>query len=110
MSKPLFYQCVVLDNQDGRWHPGMFVNVELVSEENEVPIAVSAQALQNLRDWIVVFGRYGNYLEARPLELGRSDGKMVEVIKGLAAGEQYATGNSFAIKADIEKAGATYDH
>ena len=101
---------VVLDNQDGRWHPGMFVNVELVSEENEVPIAVSAQALQNLRDWTVVFGRYGNYLEARPLELGRSDGKMVEVIKGLAAGEQYATGNSFAIKADIEKAGATYDH
>jgi len=101
---------VVLDNQDGRWHPGMFVNVELISEENEVPIAVSTEALQTLRDWTVVFGRYGNYLEARPLELGRSDGKMVEVIKGLSAGEQYATGNSFAIKADIEKAGVTHDH
>ncbi len=101
---------VILDNQDGRWHPGMFVNVELVSDEIEVPIAVSAQAIQTFRDWTVVFGRYGNYFEARPLELGRSDGKMVEVLKGLTAGEQYASGNSFAIKADIDKAGATFDH
>lgn len=101
---------VVLDNQDGRWHPGMFVNVELVSGEIEVPVAVSAQAIQTFRDWIVVFGRYGGYFEARPLELGRSDGKMVEVLKGLNAGEQYASGNSFAIKADIDKAGASHDH
>lgn len=101
---------VILENQDGRWHPGMFVNTVLISEEVEVPIAVPTQALQTWRDWTVVFGRYGNYLEARPLELGRSDGKMVEVMKGLSAGEQYATGNSFAIKADLEKAGATHDH
>ncbi len=101
---------VVLDNQDGRWHPGMFVNVELVSNEIEVPVAVSAHAIQTFRDWTVVFGRYGGYFEARPLELGRSDGKMVEVLKGLNAGEQYASGNSFAIKADIDKAGASHDH
>ncbi len=101
---------VILDNADGRWHPGMFVNVELVSDEIEVPVAVSAHAIQTLRDWTVVFGRYGDYFEARPLELGRSDGKMVEVLKGLNAGEQYAAGNSFAIKADLDKEGATHDH
>ncbi|SDW36953.1 efflux RND transporter periplasmic adaptor subunit [Nitrosomonas oligotropha] len=101
---------VILDNKDGRWHPGMFVNIELVSDEIEVPVAVSAQAIQTFRDWTVVFGRYGGYLEARPLELGRSDGKMVEVLKGFAAGERYASGNSFAIKADIDKAGASHDH
>ncbi len=101
---------VILDNKDGRWHPGMFVNIELVSDEIEVPVAVSAQAIQTFRDWSVVFGRYGGYLEARPLELGRSDGKMVEVLKGFTAGERYASGNSFAIKADIDKAGASHDH
>ncbi|MER0202964.1 MAG: efflux RND transporter periplasmic adaptor subunit [Nitrosomonas sp.] len=101
---------VILDNKDGRWHPGMFVNIELVSDEIEVPVAVSAQAIQTFRDWTVVFGRYGGYLEARPLELGRSDGKMVEVLKGFVAGERYASGNSFAIKADIDKAGASHDH
>lgn len=101
---------VILDNQDGRWHPGMFVSVELVSDEIEVPVAVSAQAIQTFRDSAVVFGRYGGYFEARPLELGRSDGKMVEVLKGFSAGEHYASGNSFAIKADIDKAGASHDH
>jgi cobalt-zinc-cadmium efflux system membrane fusion protein len=101
---------VILDNQDGRWHPGMFVSVELVSDEIEVPVAVSAQAIQTFRDSTVVFGRYGGYFEARPLELGRSDGKMVEVLKGFSAGEHYASGNSFAIKADIDKAGASHDH
>jgi cobalt-zinc-cadmium efflux system membrane fusion protein len=58
----------------------------------------------------VVFGRYGNYLEARPLELGRSDGKMIEVLEGLSAGEKYAGGNSFAIKAELGKSGASHDH
>ncbi len=101
---------VILDNKDGRWHPGMFVTAELVAEEIEVPVAVSAEAIQTLRDWTVVFGRYGNYFEARPLGLGRSDGKMVEVLKGLSTGEQYATGNSFAIKADLGKAGVSFDH
>ncbi len=101
---------VELDNKDGRWRPGMFVNAELVAEEIKVPVAVAVSALQTLRDWTVVFGRYDQYFEARPLELGRSDGEMVEVLKGLSAGEQYAGGNSFALKAELGKAGASHDH
>ena len=101
---------VELDNKDGRWRPGMFINAELAAEEIEVPIAVSMSALQTVHDWPVVFGRYGDFFEIRPLELGRSDGVMVEVLKGLSVGEQYAAGNSFAIKADLDKAGATHVH
>ncbi|MEK7843141.1 MAG: efflux transporter periplasmic adaptor subunit, partial [Pseudomonadota bacterium] len=101
---------VIVDNKEGHWRPGMFLNVELVAEEVEVPVAVSVDAIQKLHDWSVVFGRYGKYFEARPLELGRSDGRMVEVLKGFTAGEQYAAGNSFAIKADLGKAGATHVH
>ena len=101
---------VELENRDGRWRPGMFVNAELVAEEIPVPVAVSADAIQTIRDWTVVFGRYGQYFEARPLELGRSDGKMVEVLEGLRAGEKYAAGNSFALKAELGKSGATHEH
>jgi cobalt-zinc-cadmium efflux system membrane fusion protein len=101
---------VELDNKDGHWRPGMFVNAELVAEEIKVPVAVAAGAIQTLRDWSVVFGRYGQYFEARPLELGRTDGEMVEVLKGLNPGEQYAGGNSFALKAELGKAGASHDH
>lgn len=101
---------ITLNNPDGRWRPGMFVTVDVTAEEIDVPVAVSVNALQTVREWSVVFGRYGTYLEARPLELGRSDGRMVEVLKGLSAGEQYAAGNSFTIKAELGKAGASHDH
>ena len=101
---------LALQNKEGKWRPGMFVTAEMVAEEIHVPVAVSADALQTLRDSTVVFGRYGEYFEARPLELGRSDGKMIEVLDGLQAGEQYAAGNSFAIKAELGKSGATHEH
>ena len=101
---------VVLPNPQGIWRPGLQVNVELVAGTVDVPVAVAATALQKVRDWTVVFGRYGEYLEARPLELGRRDGKFVEVVSGLNAGEVYAATNSFLIKADLEKSGASHDH
>jgi len=101
---------VVLPNPDGVWRPGLQVKVQLVTGSVEVPVAVAAEAIQSLRDRTVVFGRYGNELEARPLELGRSDGKFIEVVSGLNASEVYAATNSFLIKADLEKSGASHDH
>jgi membrane fusion protein, heavy metal efflux system len=101
---------LVLPNQKGLWRPGLPVNVNLVADEVEVPVAVAADAVQTLRDWTVVFGRYGDQFEARPITLGRSDGKTVEVLNGLNPGERYAASNSYLIKADIGKAGASHDH
>ena len=101
---------VVLPNPKGIWRPGLPVNIEVVADEVEVPVAVSAEAIQSVRDWTVVFGRYGDNLEARPVQLGRSDGKFTEVVSGLNAGEQYAAQNSFLIKADLGKSGASHDH
>jgi cobalt-zinc-cadmium efflux system membrane fusion protein len=57
-----------------------------------------------------VYGRYGGNFEARPVQLGRSDGKYTEIVKGLQAGEQYAAKNSFLIKADLGKSEASHDH
>jgi membrane fusion protein, heavy metal efflux system len=101
---------VVLNNPNQTWLPGLPVNIELISDEIKVPLAVSVEGIQTLNDWTVVFGRYGEYFEARPLKLGSRDDRYVEVLEGLNAGEQYAAGNSFLIKADIGKAGASHDH
>ena len=101
---------LVIPNPKGIWRPGLPVNVSVVAEETGVPVAIAVDALQSLRDSTVVFGRYGDQFEARPIILGRSDGKTVEVISGLKAGESYATTNSYLIKADIGKAGASHDH
>ncbi len=101
---------VHIANPDGRWRPGLFVTVEVVQEEVTVPVAVAAEAIQTYRDWSVVFAQFGELFEARPLELGRSDAQWVEVVKGLSAGERYAARNSFVLKAELGKSGATHDH
>ena len=101
---------LTLSNARGQWRPGLFVTVRLVREESTVALAVSADAIQTFRDWQVVFVKYGDWFEARPLELGRTDGQWVEVLSGLKAGDQYAAANSFAVKAEIGKLGATHDH
>lgn len=101
---------LVLANPKGLWRPGLPVTVDLTSEEVAVPVAVLADGVQSLGSGPVVFGRYGQLFEARPVETGRSDGRYVEVLKGMTAGERYATKNSFLVKADIGKAGASHDH
>ena len=101
---------VVVQNPEGHWRPGLFVAVEIVQEEVTVPVAVSVDAIQTFRDWSVVFVQYGDLFEARPLELGRSDGRWVEILHGLSPGEKYVSRNSFILKADLGKAGATHEH
>lgn len=73
-------------------------------------VTVEPDAIQNFRNWSVVYVKYGSQLEARPLELGENDGNSVEVLQGLKAGEQYVAENSYAVKAEIEKSGATHSH
>ena len=67
-------------------------------------------ALQRFRDWDVVFVRFGDDYEIRPLELGRRDGVNVEVLGGLKAGDPVVVEQSYIVKADIEKSGASHDH
>lgn len=101
---------IVLSGRGAQWRPGLFVTVRLTRETMTLPVAVAVEAIQTFRDWQVVFVRYGDWFEARPLELGRTDGKWIEVIKGLTGGERYAAANSFAVKAEIGKLGASHDH
>ena len=101
---------VVVQNTEGHWRPGLFVTVEIVQEEVPVSVAVPVDAIQTYRDWSVVFVQYGDLFEVRPLELGRNDGKWVEVLHGLLPGERYVARNSFILKAELGKAGATHEH
>ena len=101
---------VVIKNLKEQWRPGSFVTVELMREEKRIPIGVPIEAIQTIRDWSVVFVKYGNIIEARPVELGDRDGSMVEVLQGLRRGEKYVAKNSFTVKAELGKAGAVHSH
>jgi membrane fusion protein, heavy metal efflux system len=101
---------VVMPNADRRWRPGLFVKGAITIDEIPVPVAVKESGIQTLFSFTVVFSKHGELYQARPLEIGRRSGGYVEVLKGLKAGELYVTENSFLIKADIGKSGATHDH
>lgn len=99
-----------LGNADGLWRPGMMVAAEVTVSEREVPIAVKESGLQRFRDFTVVFAQIGETYEVRMLELGARDGERVEVLGGIKPGTRYVAEQSFLIKADIEKSGASHDH
>ena len=90
--------------------PGMRVMASVVTGESEVPLAVRESGLQSFRDFTVVYAKVGETYEVRMLDLGESDGEFIEVLGGLDPGTEYVSGNSFLIKADIEKSGASHDH
>lgn len=99
-----------LANPDGRWRPGMTVSAHVIVAERQVPLAVKESGLQRFRDFTVVFAQVGDTYEVRMLELGARDGEYVEVLSGLKPGTRYVTEQSFLIKADIDKSGASHDH
>jgi cobalt-zinc-cadmium efflux system membrane fusion protein len=101
---------VVNPNPDERFVPGMFVTGDLVLSNEPVKAAVRRSAIQTFRAWKVVFLNVGDVYEIRPLTLGRSDDEWVEVISGIEPGARYVTENSYTVKADILKSGASHDH
>ena len=101
---------VELPNTDGEWRPGIFVTGDITVNSAEVPIAVRTSSLQTFRDWDVVYKQHGEIYEIAIIELGRRDGEWVEVLSGLKSGQKYVTANSFILKADVGKSGASHDH
>lgn len=99
-----------LDNTDGLWRPGAAVRARVSVAEDAVPLIVPLAALQRFRDWDVVFIQSGDDYEIRPLELGRRDAVNVEVLDGLQVGDPIVVEQSYLLKADIEKSGASHDH
>jgi cobalt-zinc-cadmium efflux system membrane fusion protein len=101
---------VPVDNADGRWVLGTYVNASIKVAEIEVPLAVKRSGLQSFRDFTVVYAQIGDQYEVRMLELGRQDDEWIEVLGGLRPGTRYVTENSYVLKADVEKSGASHDH
>lgn len=99
-----------IDNATGAWSPGMFVEGNVVVEETAVPVTIEARALQLMGDERGVFVKDGDQYEFQSVSIGRSDGTIAEVLSGLDLGTPYVVGNSYLVKADIEKSSAEHDH
>ncbi|WP_165385467.1 efflux RND transporter periplasmic adaptor subunit [Pseudoalteromonas phenolica] len=101
---------VVINNRDGHWRPGMHVKADVKTAEITSQLRIKQTAIQNLRGENVVFVKTANHFEARRVKLGEANRDWVSVIEGLNAGEEYVTENSYILKADILKNGASHTH
>ncbi|WP_083561384.1 efflux RND transporter periplasmic adaptor subunit [Oceanococcus atlanticus] len=101
---------VVVDNREGQLRPGQYVSGEVIVSQQSYPLLVQQSAVQQLDGRAVVFEQSGDEFVARPVVLGARDADQVAVLDGLQAGARYVSGNSYLIKADIEKSGAAHHH
>lgn len=79
-----FYATIAIDGVDPRIVPGMKANVRISGGDVDNALLVPTSAVANGKVWVRKDGREAE----REVVTGRSDGKMVEVVKGLSEGEE----------------------
>lgn len=101
---------VLLDNREGRWTPGLYVQGEIAVAESQAVLAVPVAAVQELEGGTSVFIEDADGFEPRVVKTGRNDGRMVEVISGLKSGDRVVGEGSFVLKAELGKGEAEHGH
>ncbi len=105
-----------LANTDGVLRPGMSATVSLpVGETGGAVVAVPIASVQRVDDhWSVFLPRGPGMFEARPVGRGRDLGGEVEILSGLAPGDEVVVDGAFLLKAELDKArgegGHDHDH
>ncbi len=101
----------VLDNTDGLWRPGSAVEARVTVSTRDAALVVPATALQTEDGDDVVFVRTDpSTYEKRVVEPGKRDNTHVEILSGINAGDEVVVEQSYLVKAELGKAGATHAH
>ncbi|MBW1852251.1 MAG: efflux RND transporter periplasmic adaptor subunit [Deltaproteobacteria bacterium] len=94
---------VVLDNTSGLLRPGTFVTANVLVKQLNAEVVVAKNILQDVGDKTCIFVKSEHGFEARPVTIGRSNERKVEIVSGLRPGETIVTKNSFRLKAELER-------
>lgn len=97
---------VVLANPALQWRPGMFVAIDVTTDEATAPVTVAAEAIQEIDGKPTVFVKTKDGFTAQPVVAGRTDGIRSAITSGLSSGAHYAAKNSFVLKAELGKGSA----
>jgi len=100
-----------LDNRLGLWRAGEPVQARVQAEGGSVggrSLMIPAEAVQTVENQSVVFVRTRDGFRPVPIALGRRDGPMVAVTRGLSGSETIASANSFTLKAELGKGEAEH--
>lgn len=89
-----------VSNPHGRLRPEMFAEITLLADEQSV-LSIPRAAIQQVGSRTVAFIiREPHRFEAREVTLGRASTEYVQVITGLAAGDEVVTQGSYALKSE----------
>jgi len=95
-----------LPNEDGAFRPGTFVEATISVPGAHESLVVPAASIQLVHDHPCVFVWDAGGFILREVVTGATDGKRVEIVQGLTAGEKVAAVNAFHLKAEFIKASA----
>lgn len=93
----------ILNNENKEWKPGMYVCADIKGQAEQAEIVVPRDAIQKIDNLESLFVVNEHKFEIRPVSIGRSDEKFVEILSGLTPGERYASSNTFLLKAEHGK-------
>ena len=95
---------ILLENTSGKLKPGMFADVEIVTDVLDGVLLIPDDALQTLEDQQVVFvAADGGTFTKRTVRVGREQNGRVEIVDGLRDGERVVTAGSFLLKSEMLK-------
>lgn len=109
-EQPYAIARVLINNPTHEWTTGFLVSAQVAINHLQADLVVPDKAIQFIDNRPVVFVKNGQTYSARTVETGRTDGRFTEILSGLRVGDEYVSENSYLIKADIEKSGASHDH
>jgi cobalt-zinc-cadmium efflux system membrane fusion protein len=97
---------VVVDNKAGTFRPGTFVEASIRIPTAQDAVLVPKDSVQLVNDHTCVFVWGNSDFELREVKTGASDGKQIEILSGLSAGDAVASENAFHLKAEYIKTAA----
>ena len=92
---------IVLENKQGKWRPGLFVNAKVAVGEIESDLIVSKSAIQKINDEDILFVMADGEFKPRPVKVGRSDESYVEIVEGIYWGDTYVAEGAFTLRAQM---------
>jgi hypothetical protein len=89
-------------NARGRLKPGMFANVELAAPGGAGITVPASAVLDSGREQVVFVAQGDGHFEPRRVTVGRRLATDVQIVEGLKAGEQVATGATFFLDSESQ--------
>ena len=92
------------DNRDRKLKPNMFAEVVIHKHETEAALTVPQEAvIRGAGDNRVVLALGDGRFKSISVKTGRSDGKLIEVLQGVNAGEEVVTSAQFLLDSESSK-------